>query len=231
MDYSSFVSQLASTLIMDPADSAFLAIVPSAIEYAEDRCYQELDLLSTRYRDSSSSLTPSNRNFTLPDGFVVVEEINVVTPSGTAPDSGTRNPLTPVARPVLDTLWPATGTAGTPSMYAMVNDASIIVGPVPTGAFVVEVIGTKRPTALSASNTTTPLTTYCPQLFFAAAMVFSAGWQRDFGAQADDPKIAQSWENQYRTLAASANLELYRQKIQASAWSSMAPSSTAQPER
>lgn len=231
MDYSSYVSDLASTLIMDATNAAFVAIVPSIISYAENRCYQELDLLATRVRDSSSSLTPASRNFALPDGFIVVEEINVTTPSGTQPDAGTRNPLVPVSRPALDAMWPSSSTTGVPTSYAMVDNASIIVGPPPTGAYVVEVIGTKRPAPLSSTNTTTPLTDYCPALFFAASMIFAAGWQRDFGQQADDPKIAQSWEQQYQTLAASANLELWRQKIMASAWSPMAPSPTAQPAR
>lgn len=231
MDYNSYVAELASTLIMDPANSEFIAMLPSIIEYAENRCYQELDLLATRFRDSSSALTPASRNFSLPMGFVVVEEINIITPSGTQPDLGTRNPLTPVSVPVLDMSWPSSSVTGVPSMFAMVNNASIIVGPAPTGAYVVEVVGTKRPTALSSGNVTTPLTTYCPALFFAASMVFAAGWQRDYGSQADDPKVAQSWEQQYQTLASSANLELFRQKIMGSAWSSMAPSPTAQPAR
>lgn len=231
MDYSSYVAELASTLIMDPADAQFLAMVPSIIEYGENRAYQELDLLATRYRDSSLALTPASRNFTLPAGFIVVEELNVVTPSGTQPDAGTRNPLTPVSVPMLDMSWPSATTTGVPTMFAMINATTLSVGPAPAGAYVVEVIGTKRPTALSATNTTTPLTQYCPALFFAASMIFASGWQRDYGQQADDPKLAMSWEQQYKTLAASANLELWRQKIMASAWSPMAPSPVAQPSR
>jgi len=231
MDYASYVSELASAMIYDASDAAFLNVLPSVIEYAEGRCYQELDLLATRYVDANSALTPASRNFTLPTGCIVVEEINVITPSGTPPDSGTRNPLLPVSVPMLNNLWPALSTTGVPSVFAMVNNSTIIVGPPPTGAYVMEVIYTKRPDPLSSTNTTTPLTEYCPQLFFAASMVFASGWQRDFGQQADDPKIAMSWEQTYQTLTASANLELYRQKIQASAWTAKAPAPQAQPPR
>lgn len=231
MNYTSYVADLASTMIMEATDPAFVAFLPSIIAYAEQRCYQELDLLATRYRTSASSLTPASRNFTLPTGCIVVEELNVITPSGTQPDAGTRNPLTPVSMSVLDALWPSVTVTGVPTMFAMVNNTTISVGPAPAGAYVVEAIYTKRPDPLSASNPTTPLTEYCSQLFFVASMIFASGWQRDYGAQADDPKMAQSWEQQYQTLAASANLELWRQKIMSSAWSPMAPSPTAQPAR
>lgn len=231
MDYSSYVAQLASTLIMDPANADFTAMVPSIIEYAENRCYQELDLLATRYRTSASALTPASRNFTLPSGCLVVEEINVVTPSGTQPDAGTRNPLTPVSMSVIDAAWPSASVTGVPTMFALVNNSTITVGPAPAAAYVVELVYTKRPDPLSATNTTTPLTQYCPALFFAASMVFAAGWQRDYGSQSDDPKLAVTWEQTYQTLASSANLELFRQKIMGSAWSPMASPPTAQPAR
>jgi hypothetical protein len=83
-----------------------------------------------------------------------------------------------------------------------------------------EVFGTIRPTPLSASNTSTYLTAHLSDLFFAACMCSISGYQRDFGAQADDPKQAQSWENQYAMRLNSANREEMRRKYQSGDWTS-----------
>jgi hypothetical protein len=81
-----------------------------------------------------------------------------------------------------------------------------------------EVVGTIRPTPLSASNTTTYLTNYLSDLFFAACMSAVAGYQRDYGSQSDDPKSAMSWETQYAQRLASANKEELIRKFQAGDW-------------
>jgi len=44
------------------------------------------------------------------------------------------------------------------------------------------------------------LSVYYPELLIAACMVYGSGYQRDFGAQADDPAKAVSWEAQYAAL-------------------------------
>ena len=77
--------------------------------------------------------------------------------------------------------------------------------------------------ALPISNTTTILTTYVPDLFMAASMVFASGYMRNFGSQADDPRMSQSWENQYQLLKASAQTELARQRFESWGWSSGSP--------
>jgi len=81
-----------------------------------------------------------------------------------------------------------------------------------------EVIGTIRPTPLSVSNTTTFLTNYLSDLFFAACMSSVSGYMRDYGTQADDPKLAMSWENQYAQRLASANREEMMRKFQSGDW-------------
>ena len=49
----------------------------------------------------------------------------------------------------------------------------------------------------------------------AASAIFLMGYQRDFGAQSDDPAAAQSWENQYEKLLMGANAEEMRRKFAA----------------
>ena len=84
--------------------------------------------------------------------------------------------------------------------------------PSPGAAFNVEVTGTIRPTPLSATNTSTFLTTYLPDLFVAASMVYAGNNMRDFGIEGGNAALAQSWEQQYQALFASANAEETRKR-------------------
>lgn len=231
-DYTTYSTALAALMVTDTAQANFVEIEPSIIDYAEQRIYRDLDLLSTVVRDSSGVLSTNNRNFTLPTSigtFVVVLGANIITPAGSAPDAGTRNPLVPTSRNYLDYAWPSVTGAAMPTSYAMISQSEIIVGPWPDAGYIVEVIGTQRPTPLSATNTTTFLSTNLPDLFIAASMVFASGYQKNFGAQADDPKMGASWENQYQLLKASANVEEFRKKLQATGWSSQMPSPLTPP--
>lgn len=232
--YDQWVAFLARETVIDATDPDFLGILPACIDYAEQRIYRELDLLATVTRQSGT-LTIGTRTFNLPTAsgrFVVTNGFNVITPSSqTVPDSGTRNALVAVSRDVLDVFWPSTTGAGLPTQYAMITDQQIIVGPAPDATYTIECIGTIRPTPLSAANTTTFLTLYLTDLFDAASMVFMTGYQKNWGAQADDPKMAVSWESQYQTLFSSANVEEMRKRYAMGAWSSMSPTPAATPNR
>jgi len=227
--YDSFRAALVVEMVTDAGDVNFVAILPTIIDYAEQRIYRELDLLSTVHRDGTGSLTPSDRNFTFPQHFVTSQQINVITPAATAPESGTRNPLTPVTKEFLDNVWPSASGAGIPTYFAMDTDQTIIVGPWPAAAYRVEVIGTVRPVPLSEANPTTFLSLYLPDLFLAAAMVAASGYMRNFGSQADDPKMAVSWESQYQALKASADVENMRAKYAGPSWAPMSPKPLATP--
>lgn len=231
LNYTTYVAQIANIMSVDPTTPQFQTMLPGMIDYAEQRIYRELDLLNTVFRDSSTALTAGNRNFNFPTTangpFVTVQGINVVTPAGNQPDSGTRVALQPVARDFLDTVYNVAGSIGVPQLFAMIDQDSIIVGPWPNANYVVEIIGTIRPNPLSQSNTTTFLTLYLPDLFIAGSMIFASGYQRDFGSQADNPQQAVSWETQYERLFASANGEELRKKFAGPGWTSF--SSVANP--
>ena len=232
--YATWVAAIANETVIDPADANFLAQIPSSIDYAEQRLYRELDLLSTVVRDTGT-LSTGTRTFTLPQNlgrFVVTNGFNVITPVGaTNPDSGTRNQLVPCSRDVLDMLWPSTTGAGVPALYAMITDQIIIVGPAPGSAYTIECVGTIRPTPLSASNTTTFLTLYLPDLWFMCTMIFWSAYQRNWGATSDDPKSAVSYESQYQALLASANVEEQRRRYASGQWGSLSPTPLATPPR
>lgn len=222
LTYTTYKSAIAALLSVGEANADFLVILPSIIEYAEGRIYRDLGLLTTTIRDSSATLTQNSRNFTLPTAsgrFVVVEAVNVITPSGSGTSTGTRNPLTRASRKMADFLGPLeTATANqVPAVYAMVTDQTLVVAPSPGASFTVEIIGTTRPTALSSGTTTTFLSNYLPDLLVAASMIFGSGWQKNFGAQSDDPRQAVAWEAQYKSLLTSAHAEEMRRKYNTTA--------------
>lgn len=233
MTYNSFVTSLANMLVIDPTDANYLLAVPSIITDAEQRIYRELDLLATIVRDTSGTLAANSRNFTFPQHFVVSESINVFTPVGA---TTYRHQLIPVSREWMDAVYPdetACGCDGEviPEYYAMITDQQIIVGPPPNAAYTMEVVGTIRPAPLSASNTTTYLTSYLEDLFFAEALVFGYGYMKDYGAQADDPRSAVSWASHYKELWDSANTEENRKKYASQAWTPKQPAPYATPPR
>ncbi len=244
MNYATYVTTLATMTAIDVADANFLAILPDAIAYAEGRIYRELDMLVANVRDGSTSTTASDRNFNLPTGigtFLIVDGINIITPASTAPNAGTRVRLTPVSLDVLDTMWPSETGATVPQYFAYISQNTyltgenaqnqVVFGPWPDDTYRVEVIGKIQPAALSADNANTFLTDNLPDLFLAASMIFMTGYQKNFGSQGDDPKMAQSWEGQYEKLLASAGTWEARKRFGGASWTAKQVEPTAVPQR
>lgn len=215
--YTTYVTALATEMVVPTTDVNFQTILPTIITNAELRLYRELDLVDTTFRDSSNTFTLSTRNFTLPSingTFIVCEQLNVITPAGqTNPELGTRNPMIPVSIDTLDFLWPSTSGSTLPAYFSMMDQDLAIVGPFPDQTYTVEVVGTYRPPSLSSAVLTTPLSVFFPDLFLAASMVEAAGYQRNFGAAVDDPKMAVTWEGHYQSLIKDAKTEEDRKKF------------------
>lgn len=230
---TSYVQQIATMAVVEATDPAFQIILPQMITYAENRMYRDLDFLFTSISNTSYSLTVGSRSIAVPTGtFVVPEQINVITPYGTTnPDLGTRNPLLPTTKEFLDAVYNVASSTGVPKYFVPFDDYTFLVGPYPDQAYRVEIVGTIRPNSMSASNKSTFISLYLPDLFIMASMVYVSAYQRNFGRQSDDPAMAQSYEIQYQTLLKSALLEENRKKFEAAAWSSQSPSTSATPTR
>lgn len=234
--YTSFKLAAQTIVVSNGADIDFDNILPSAIDYANERCLRELNLLNTVQVDNTTvTTTLGARLITIPSTFVVVNEMSVFTPAGSTESTGTRVPLTPVSRAVLDALWPSRTVTGEPSMFNMQDQFTALLGACPDGAYQVEVVGTYRPAPISPTVATSFLTTYLPDLFFAASMVFFALYMRNFasaqGQSGNDPMMSGNWEAQYQTLFKSADSEEARKHGWGSSWTAYPVAPGAQPQR
>jgi len=213
----------------------FAAILPNVIDLAEQRLYRELNLLGAVTTDSSASATANTRLFTLPvpasGRFVVVNQVNIVTPVGSTVANGSLVPLVPMSVDFIQMTWPsqtAPSATTVPEYFAMVTDQTLYFGPAPGAAFNVQVVGETRPTPLSATNPTTYLSLYLPDLFVAASMAALGMYGNQGGVNNGQ---AAAWEQAYQALKASADMEENRKRFAGASWTSQGVSPIALPQR
>jgi len=231
---TSYIGQISTMAVVDPTDTAFLAILPQMITYAENRIYRDVDFLFTSIATTAYGLTVGSRIISVPAGTLVVpEQINVITPyTVTNPDLGTRNPLLPTTKEFLDAVYNVASNTGLPKYFVPFDDYTFLVGPYPDSNYTCEIIGTYRPDSMSASNLTTFISLYLPDLLIMASMIYIAAYQRNFSsAMGNDPQMPVTYETQYQTLLKGAVSEENRKKFEAAAWSSQSASTTATPTR
>lgn len=224
--YASFQIALALEMVIPNAnvnDPNFVLILPTLIDEAEQRCYRDLDLLSATTAQTAA-LTPLNRKLDLTAApslsqILILETVSVITPAGTTdPDAGVRNPLYPRSKEWLDAVHNSIATAGLPRYFAMLDDKTVLLGPFPDSGYTAEIVGKFRPAPLYANDPgdgsqTTFLASVLPDVLLAAAMVSASGYRHNFGAQADDPRMALSWEQRYQANMTSAKNEETRKKF------------------
>lgn len=235
LNYSSYVQQIATMAVVPVTDPNFTIIIPSMIDYAELRMQRDLDFLSTQTSNSSYSFTSGNNVLTIPStGFVVMQTIEVIDGSGNS------TPLLPVGKEYIQNVYPTGSTTGLPKYFAVyggdaattgLTSQNILVGPTPNTGYSTRLTGTIRSAPLSAGNPTTFISTYLPDLFVMASMIYISAYQRNFGRINDDPAMAQTYESQYQGLLKSAMVEENRKKFQSAAWTSYSPSPFAAPTR
>jgi hypothetical protein len=212
LNWTTYQAALANLAGTQTTNSYFQIELGNAIDYAELRILRDLDLLTMIVADASQVCVPNFRLITAPSAFVVVNGVNIITPAGTAPNNGMRNQVVKCSEDFIDMAWPSSADATVPTKFALQTQLTILFGPWPDQAYTVEIIGTQRPLPLSASNTSTFISTYLPDLFLAASMIHIAAYQKNFGAQADDPRMAMSWETQYEKLLDGCNAEELRKR-------------------
>lgn len=235
MDYNAYVQQISTMAVVPVTDTNFQIILPQMISYAELRMQRDLDFLSTQISNSNYSLTAGNGTLTIPtSAFVVMETFEVIDGSGSS------MPLLAVGKEFIQNVYGTGSSTGLPQYFAVyggdsattgLTSQNMIIGPIPDLNYAIRLTGTVRSAPLSASNTTTYISTYLPDMFIMASMIYISAFQRNFGRQSDDPQMAQSYESQYQILKDSALLEENRKKFEAAAWTSYSPAPAATPTR
>ena len=235
MDYNAYVQQISTMAVVPVTDTNFQIILPQMISYAELRMQRDLDFLSTQISNSNYLLTAGNGTLTIPtSAFVVMETFEVIDGSGSS------MPLLAVGKEFIQNVYGTGSSTGLPQYFAVyggdsattgLTSQNMIIGPIPDLNYAIRLTGTVRSAPLSASNTTTYISTYLPDMFIMASMIYISAFQRNFGRQSDDPQMAQSYESQYQILKDSALLEENRKKFEAAAWTSYSPAPAATPTR
>jgi len=235
LTYSSYVQQIATMAVIPVTDPNYTIILPSMIDYAELRIQRDLDFLSTQISTTAYSFTVNNNTLTIPTSqFIVPQTFEVLD------DFGNSTPLVPVAKEYIQNVYGSGSATGLPQYFAVYGgdtattgntSQNIIVGPTPGTNYTVRLTGTVRSAPLSATNTTTFISTYLPDLFIMASMIYIYAYQRNFGRMNDDPQMAQTYESQYQALKASAMIEENRKKFESAAWTSYSPAPVASPTR
>ena len=254
LTYNDYVTQIATMAVVNTiplsgivigVDAAFNAIIPQMLNYAELRIQRDLDLLNL-VTSKTYNLVAESQLFQIS----VNDFVTIRTLSGSPVYGGTPlGVLTPTTREFLQNVYPPTSNEyGPPQYFAMIGGdyetggntyMDIWLGPIPDQNYGVSVTGTIRmPTlyqnsqdSFLASNVTTFISTYMPDMLIMASMIYISAYQRNFGRMSDDPAMAQSYESQYQALLAGATGEEFRKKFEASAWSSRSNSSVATPTR
>ena len=229
-------------------------MLPDSIDYAEMSIARDLDLVSfhgTILLQSGASL----QTVALPPGVVVLEELNSTTfvfefdGFGNPVLDGFGNPiivsgspgmpLSPLSQAAIRAIYGG-GENGPPKYFAVIGNAAgdawtpamqVLFGPTPDQNYVFSAYVTQRQAPLSASNPTTFISTQMPDLFWAASMIWWAGYLKSFGSMADDPKLAVSWESEYQRLLKSAAVEEARKRFQSSGWTPQEPTPIASQPR
>lgn len=200
----------------------FDAQFPQATSYAENRIHREIPMLAVRRSETVAAATASgDRSIDLNDFSavpLVVEQVALVTPSGGT--TGTLVPYDSVSLDFINRTWPIQADTEAPSFtwqggryFAMSDFETVVLSPTPDAAYAVALVGLFPPVPISEGNLTTYLSTYYPELLEAGCLVFLAGaLTRNFGSQADEPKLAMSWEMQFRSLLDAARDEERRRR-------------------
>jgi hypothetical protein len=138
----------------------------------------------------------------------------------------TRSPIYRREASFLAAYSPDSSVTGAPKYWAQRNATTIMLAPPSSGSYGVDLQYIGRPATLSATNTSTWLSTFFPDLMTYAALVYASGFQRNFGQNADDKGQPAGWEALYQGQLPLARNEISQGKTPGVFDHSPAPGST-----
>lgn len=215
-DYPGFLTRLASAIpAFDATDADWAAILPQIVDSAELRVLRDIDLLVTRKYATTpfATVAPGNALVQPPSDMVVPRYYGYYTPAGSFTSWVG---LDRKEESYLRFYWPNRGSTAPPKYFALLGTGALLISPSPDAAYISELGYTYRPTSLYGLGVgvTTYISANLPDVMFYAAMIFVAGYQKNFGAQADDPRSAVSWLSEYETAKKAAVAEEGRRKAE-----------------
>jgi hypothetical protein len=149
--YDTFQTALAIEMAVpnnDPTDPQFIAILPTLIDQAEQRCYRDLDLL---YLTTTHNITlvPNTNNVDISlyqPQVLILEDVWVILPAGvTNPDLAEIVPVYPASFEWVRMVYGNSAQKGPPNYYFMISDHLVGWGPFPDAAYTVIIKGKYRP--------------------------------------------------------------------------------------
>jgi len=187
--YSYLKTDIINTAENDSTE--FADQIPAFVNRAEDRLIKELDDSGLDYY-TTVTFTASNPTVSLPDGALVVRNVNYKT-------SASSNIKTLLQRPyeyAIDYWGYASTSTGTPRYYARKNNTSIYIVPTPASTLTGEIQYTKRPLALASATDTSATTSnyfseFCYTALFNACMIEANVYMKSWNT-------VQLWESQYK---------------------------------
>lgn len=253
LTYNGYVTQIAALAayqtvttagvvqLSDGNGTTLNTVTSQMLDYAELRIQRDLDLEQSVTTNTALTLTSGNNLLTMDvNAFITVQSMSYV--AGTFTQR-----ILPTSRSFINEVYPDSSVQGPPVYFAPYGgDATttggtsqlFIFGPTPDSNYPLNINGTVRMISLNsfanvtfANSAYTFISAYLPDLLLMASMIYLSGFQRNFGRQADDPAMAQSYESQYQALLKGAMTEENRRKLWASAWTSLSVPANATANR
>lgn len=202
----------------EQADTSFTTTIPTFVSNAELRIYREMDLAGTTGQNRTLQTVAFSKTIDMTtmtgqnvEGTPVLFEYPVVVQGLSALVKNNWVPFQLTSQDFIDMVWPDETQSKAPDVglayYTMLDAQSAKIAPVPDAVYPLRVTGTWRPAPMSASNPVTYIGEHFPDMLLCAVMVEIMGYQRDFGAQSDNPQAAMSWAERYEQAKSSAKDE------------------------
>ena len=142
------------------------------IELAEKRIYRSVDL-NEAHKHQTATLTIGDEFVSLPPDAVVVLSAQIIDAITNDRTTLEQKDMSFMDEYVLDR-----SAMGTPKYYAWYDAGALLLAPSPDAADTIEIHYTYRPTQLSASQTTTWLSTEAPDVLLNACILEGAIFNR-----------------------------------------------------
>ena len=185
--YSYLKTDIINTIENDSTE--FSDQISYFVQRAESRIMKELDDVALDTY-TTITLTAGNPVVSLPDGALVVRNVNFTT------NASVVTPLLQRTYEYAIDYWNKPTSVGTPRYYARKTNTQIYIVPTPTSTLTGEVQYTKQPLALaSATDTSATTSNYfsesCYNALFNACMIEANYFIKDF-------QVVQAWEATYK---------------------------------